>query len=98
MASDCVNQRVPVRCHAMEPMTGVDPAFPAWKADALPLSYIGLCASRPIRSGIVVLCEDLRYAHISQERPDNWSRRSGLNTQHIAYKAIALPIELQRHG
>lgn len=26
-------------------MTGDDPAFPARKADALPLSYIGLCAS-----------------------------------------------------
>ena len=79
-------------------MTGDDPAFPAWKADALPLSYIDLCASRPNRSGVVILCEDLRYAHISQERPDNWSRRSGLNTQPIAYKAIALPIELRRLG
>ena len=27
---------------AVEPMTGIEPACPAWEAGALPLSYIGL--------------------------------------------------------
>ena len=36
-------------------------------------------------------------AHIIRELPDNWSWRQDLNLQPIAYKAIALPIELRQH-
>jgi hypothetical protein len=30
---------------AVEPMTGIEPAYSAWEADVLPLNYIGVAAS-----------------------------------------------------
>lgn len=30
--------------HPLEPVTGIGPALPAWKAGALPLSYTDVCA------------------------------------------------------
>lgn len=37
-------------------------------------------------AGIVILCEDLRYAHIIRERPGNWSAGEDLNpTYHRAF-------------
>lgn len=27
----------------LEPVTGIEPAFPAWEAGVLPLNYTGMC-------------------------------------------------------
>lgn len=31
----------------LEPMTGIEPAPPAWEAGVLPLNYIGRCGQTP---------------------------------------------------
>ncbi len=33
------------RWSAVEPMTGIEPAYSAWEADVLPLNYIGAVVS-----------------------------------------------------
>lgn len=33
------------RAHALEPVTGIGPAFPAWKAGVLPLNHTGVLPS-----------------------------------------------------
>lgn len=31
-----------LRAHALEPVTGIEPAFPAWNAGVLPLNHTGI--------------------------------------------------------
>jgi dCTP deaminase len=40
-------------CSAVEPMTGIEPAYSAWEADVLPLNYIGDEAWRRLTPGVV---------------------------------------------
>jgi hypothetical protein len=35
----------PIALVAVEPMTGIEPAYSAWEADVLPLNYIGIVAN-----------------------------------------------------
>ena len=45
--SDCI---LPFASPAfMEPVTGTEPAYSAWKADVLPLNYTGM--PRPVKGG-----------------------------------------------
>ena len=38
----------PLTCgNNLEPVTGIEPACPAWEAGALPLSYTGMLARKP---------------------------------------------------
>ena len=50
----------------MERMTGIEPAYPAWKAGALPLSYI-----RTAPLGALV-------SRRQSKRRGDWTRTSGL--------------------
>ena len=45
---------LPGMVEAMEPMTGIEPAYSAWEADVLPLNYIGMVLTKDSNSAWVV--------------------------------------------
>lgn len=84
----------------LEPLTGVEPALSAWKANVLPLDDSGRgCRACPFARllwrmsdhSFIEVQEELRVAPL-------WSRWSESNRRPADYKAAALPTELRRHG
>ena len=75
----------------VEPLTGIEPAPPAWKAGVLPLNY----------SGMVPGHVGAYPGGTETEKRGNevgvspWSSRSGSNRRPAGYKSAALPTELQ---
>lgn len=96
-----VNLRKEVNMKRLEPVTGIEPALPAWKAGALPLSYTDIrCPAAsarltppglPVYSGPSVnekggiLCPG--------STTPRWSHQPDLNRRPSEYKSVALPAD-----
>lgn len=61
------------------------------------IEAVGMVRYQQFSAVIVILCEELRYAHIIRALPGTWSHRPDLNGQPADYKTAALPVELQWH-
>ena len=75
----------------LEPLTGIEPALPAWKAGVLPLHHSGMV---PGAFGAAPGCKKEDYrGGVGSSSP--WSSRSDSNRRPADYKSAALPTELQ---